>query len=1643
MATLNLDGLSRDEQFAAAAQYSGVPEAIIRSQWQVESSQGRNTISEAGARGDFQVMPSTQAALEVRNKTKYNSFDFSDSLNMYAQLMKENLTAAKGDLGTAVAMYHGGTDRNNWGPRTQDYVSKVTGASFDGGGVNLPANGYSWKGGDIEAAWRGDPIASNDELRAAAMASASSRSKDLEDSVLRGMRDQASGLASAAGGNTEQQLAARQAISQQGSLDMIGSPTASANTGVNVQTGHDAVLEQQERDDAARKAGLDWTDQLGSVWDSGPLGAAYRAVTQHVDWSPAPQGWSYDPKVYEKSDYSPEELEQIRAASYSPQALGNVQENIIQKRYTARVQSDMTPWQQIASGVVGGFTDPVGAAAGFGVGVGFRAAGVGATQLFKQGRLAAGIAAAGAEGAAGNVAADFVMEAAGEHRSAGDYLTDAAFGIGFGILGAHGDIVRGAARRRFEQMANDLHADGVKERETAASFETSSGDDPAPAYGQANNEASDRWAKAGMQNVPENDRIMPRPDTGDTEVSMRDLFDNIDKPPQEDIVAQAPLGPGSKYVPPEEFSMQRGKGTPFDSRIRDGWVQSVQEGNIGPVLKTIAGIPEMPEDYRLLAQKLSGYGDLPKADGGELFNQTSFAKTKDTAGLYMPDSHSVYVKSFNPEFILHEAVHAFTVRELGGRNPQGQLFQSSLEKILAHVNEHLPNIDREGLTPDQIFRVDQGKHGFAANTRELLAYGFTNRDVQDLLKRIPSTAGKNITNAWEWFKDAVRKVLGINEGRSALDDIMEVGGGAIQHFTKDTDTAPGAPTVADVSSTPRAKRQPVLVNAHMNDPIRRAQIFDKYDLQNQISDNAMRLQVGEYLSRAEGIVDKYSIDPKKLKTILPGVLKSDSTVLGMEDSVAAKAFALMFTENGQGAWERINHNAALDMRSRQQAYEGTAPRVYNDAFNRWAAEKQTSRLMDTLKGGKLRKQFAHDLSYYRESLTAGNEQADVHPLVKEVSDALDAQYNMMAADGRLAKITGWASLPEEWVKGYGTRHWAGEKVTSASKTRRGSMIDALTEQLRDRMEFQDTEKNTNFVRNLAVQYFERITERHSDIYRGNTQHIANFNNADIMRDALKAMGLSEEEVMKNLDRFTRGGAGFTRGRFDLDMVHQYSDAEGPWSFHDYLAGDPIKDFKRYSARMSGEVAASRHGMMGDAGIDVLRTAMRVSGTSYKGMEAFDRVAQRYVGRMAGDRNPDLMQAINNWSSASAMGGGIWNQLGEYLNAVPTVGMGGVAKAAGLAPEMRRAIRAHLKGEHVEDNILSGLEEIGGAKFGFGDYDMYAGPDFEEEQMFHGPEGAGILTRMGARAAHAQHIWTGQRLARAVQTRGLTKVMVEKVLSSLKYGHDMSKGLRDIGLTDELVAGMKASLDDVTKWKADGTLDTFDPRLSENASHDKTWASFYHAVQRGANQMIQGEFVGETGEWASKPLMRFMMKFRTFSLIAHQKQLGRVSNLYGPGAAAAMTIGAMGMAVPLYAARVLSASALMSPDEREKYLKQRLNPLALGRASMNYVSTTGLLGDMADLVSGVAGGWASAALGKDMPEWAKPQGGRSGSQQDLIGGTFGPGIGFANDVAKFLSGSGRSGLSAVPFSRTPYMMPFYQGLQSAIKEKGPAAGAASY
>ncbi|QBQ72355.1 lytic transglycosylase [Serratia phage vB_SmaM_Hera] len=114
----------------AAAKYN-LPEDILAKQIQVESGYNPNAVSEAGAVGLGQIMPSNFKSLGISNP-----YDPRQSINGMAQLMREYMNYTGGDIRESLTMYHGGYKKSGWGPRTLAYADKVLNANVNYGGAN-------------------------------------------------------------------------------------------------------------------------------------------------------------------------------------------------------------------------------------------------------------------------------------------------------------------------------------------------------------------------------------------------------------------------------------------------------------------------------------------------------------------------------------------------------------------------------------------------------------------------------------------------------------------------------------------------------------------------------------------------------------------------------------------------------------------------------------------------------------------------------------------------------------------------------------------------------------------------------------------------------------------------------------------------------------------------------------------------------------------------------------------------------------------------------------------------------------------------------------------------------------------------------------------------------------------------------------------------------------------------------------------------------------------------------------------------------------------------------------------------------------------------------------------------------------------
>lgn len=82
-----------------------LPKGVLRAKRQVESSGGKNLLSDAGAEGPFQLMPITQKHLGISDP-----YDEYESAEGAAKLMREYLDMFDGNFDKAMAAY-------NWGPK--------------------------------------------------------------------------------------------------------------------------------------------------------------------------------------------------------------------------------------------------------------------------------------------------------------------------------------------------------------------------------------------------------------------------------------------------------------------------------------------------------------------------------------------------------------------------------------------------------------------------------------------------------------------------------------------------------------------------------------------------------------------------------------------------------------------------------------------------------------------------------------------------------------------------------------------------------------------------------------------------------------------------------------------------------------------------------------------------------------------------------------------------------------------------------------------------------------------------------------------------------------------------------------------------------------------------------------------------------------------------------------------------------------------------------------------------------------------------------------------------------------------------------------------------------------------------------------
>lgn len=122
----------------------GLPDGLLAAIVTKGERSNHDQVSEAGARTVFQIIPATRkAAIDKYGIDPY--LNPENAAEVAGLLLKDSLNRNKGNVQAAVAEYHGGTDRSNWGPRTRAYVSRVVGDQQQIAQGGQPAGGSTFQ----------------------------------------------------------------------------------------------------------------------------------------------------------------------------------------------------------------------------------------------------------------------------------------------------------------------------------------------------------------------------------------------------------------------------------------------------------------------------------------------------------------------------------------------------------------------------------------------------------------------------------------------------------------------------------------------------------------------------------------------------------------------------------------------------------------------------------------------------------------------------------------------------------------------------------------------------------------------------------------------------------------------------------------------------------------------------------------------------------------------------------------------------------------------------------------------------------------------------------------------------------------------------------------------------------------------------------------------------------------------------------------------------------------------------------------------------------------------------------------------------------------------------------------------------------
>ena len=1542
-----LKGMTQEEQLKKAAEYANVPVGVLSGIWKQESNQGQHptmigpATKWGTAKGHFQILDNVHATLEKRLGQKLDRFDFTEALVGAAELMREN-KAKYGNDADAISAYHGGWNKKNWGAKTQDYVQKVMGYAGLGQAGDKPAQptkrnpggitADQWMAGTYDVSPADAGVSQLDAVRRAA-ASINTMPQAPANTVAPGEAEQRAS-------NEAKATAEQTAKNEQGYFDgtvrhayrETMRPLFNAIASMNQETGPDAAYLRSMAADPSQVMSLLDNPQPDEIADLlGTTSAEDRALALH---------------------------------------------NIQERRQNSVVLGRAGTAGQLSAMFIGGALDPTTYVMGFGAMKTFAAAGRGASVLAKAGRSGAALASTVGENVVGNVAYEAFQQALGEHKSVADYGMAAATSLLPAAIAAPGIWKQGLEATARKQIDASVDAQAGHLARAAEALGPDAEPDAIRALASEYEAAAIREDVQGRTATPRSENTLNAPDLDDPEFlktleaapegkpASMDFPEIV--PPKQDMDAFDALAAGPEHHARMDAQLEARVEKYGLTRSADE-LRSLKAGvHLGKDVADDALFKRIVPMLEKLQQKYA-----PDLALHVQRNKTAGANQAMSLGpgrhALMLDVDPAGLSQFAPTAV-HEMGHAIFEQyirsmpeELRARMREDwQQWKAEFEAGGGQRNaQERLGITRGGLRAalgaavrGDIPSLYESLRGVKASNGKPYADYFSNLDefsAEQFLKQVEKdlTRAANTPDnmALKALYDVVNMVKDLWEAAKQLGTIGPKDSYAefFERIAKGQARAGADMEPARSMETPMQAQPPA---AHLSDVIRRYGLdtMDTTDVRGRATQKAL----AQIIYDSESWLIKNPQDLEKMKTIMKNSLfdmRTPGLILASSQNPVFKAVAGILVENTMGGSGR-QVTAALRKAQWEREFIGNSIVAYGAHYESFRNSRlgRVKGVLDDLSEANTRKEF-NDLVYREVNARDLGQQIESPPQVKAAADALEVSYERMLKAQKDVRTVGWGALPEN-SRGYMPRVTDKRKWLTLSTTRKQALHAALAQQMRDLGDMDEA-----FANKVASKYLDHISTNAN----GGHEIPANIHDPmalDYVQEAMRAAGMTKAEIDTFASKLARGGPTHTKARMNMDVLKEYTDADGStFRLMDIMETDPIELLRAQARRVSGEVALTQHGVMGSAGAKLLRQAAEKAGKAgdpdhVAAMEAFDQVMAEMLGRPFGDQMPTWMEGAITANAASNLGMMGWMQMGELLNTATGLGVLDTMKMVADFPRIMQEVKVLAKGGKVENGILGSLE-VSGAEFGMAGYKMVTQYDNPMSQYAAvGRQDSGMLIKGVRVAGHKLGTVSLHRIIQATQVRGVAEQITKKALRYINEGIE-SKALADMGFTPEMRERIKAELPNIAKFE-NGVLASLDMTKAKDAG---LAGEFIATINRGAGQLIQDTFIGEKGKWQHSNLGKMMTQFRSFPITAMEKQWGRMRGLHGVPGALGIVVAAAPMAFALYAAR--TALAAIGRPDADEYIEQQFQPIAVGRGLMNYIGALGLAPDLMDALTAIA------------------------------------------------------------------------------------------